>query len=489
MDYSPRLDLPYLMASQAQKHVTHNQAVRMLDCLVQPVVKGRTLTAPPASPNEGDGYIVAAAGAGAWAGKDGQVAVWQDGAWIFFAPAAGWQVYDTGAGERVVFSGSAWQPWRGGPALSFFGINATADATNRLSLKSDAALLSCDDVTPGTGDMRLKINKAAAAKTASILFQTGYSGRVEIGSTGDDKFHIKTSPDGATWSETLVADPATGNVGLGGFTSPEATATLNVLGNGTVGCAVFERVGAITSGPGATCRKARGTYAVPTAALSGDVVQNFFGTAYDGASHIGCANMRWVLEANASAGSAPTTAEFWTFKAGVGSASVFEIKSTGTARPVTDNAYTFGDSTHRWSAVWAANGTIQTSDKRDKDLVGTIAFAGAMVDALDPVLFKWKVGGKELVASKTETVMDEDGKVVPKIEEIEVPGARVHSGFLAQDIKAAMDAQNVDFAAWGLDDKDDPDSRQWTRPDQLVAVLWAALKETRAEVKALRGGA
>lgn len=215
MDHSPRLDLPYIMASQAQKHVTHNEAVRMLDCLVQPVVRDRTLTAPPASPAEGDGYIVAAAATGAWAGKDGQIAVLQDGAWVFFAPAQGWQVYDAGAGERLTFSGAAWQPWRGGPGLSFLGVNTNADTTNRLSLKSDAALLSHDDVTPGTGSMQLKLNKQATAKTTSILFQTGFSGRAEFQLAGDDNWHVKVSADGAAWTEAMVVMAASGNVKIG----------------------------------------------------------------------------------------------------------------------------------------------------------------------------------------------------------------------------------------------------------------------------------
>jgi len=215
MEYSPRLDLPYIIASQAQKHVTHNEAVRMLDCLVQPVVKGRTLSEPPADAIEGDGYIVATGGEGAWAGKDGQIAVLQDGAWMFFAPAQGWQVHDAGAGERLTWSGTAWQPWRGGSGLSFFGINTDADTTNRLSLKSDAALFSHDDVTPGTGDMRLTLNKQATAKTTSILFQTGFSGRAELGLTGDDGWHVKVSPDGATWLEALSVDATTGYMKLG----------------------------------------------------------------------------------------------------------------------------------------------------------------------------------------------------------------------------------------------------------------------------------
>lgn len=81
---------------------------------------------------------------------------------------------------------------------------------------------------------------------------------------------------------------------------------------------------------------------------------------------------------------------------------------------------------------------------------------------------------------------DQDG---PQPVAVPRPGQRAHAGFLAQDLKAAMDAAGVDFGAWGLEDRDDAASRQWTRPDQLVAVLWAALRETRAEVAALRRAA
>jgi hypothetical protein len=143
-----------------------------------------------------------------------------------------------------------------------------------------------------------------------------------------------------------------------------------------------------------------------------------------------------------------------------------------------------GQSGARWSAIWAANGTIQTSDSRDKTVIGGLDFAGAMIDAVDPVLFRWKVGGNEVRASETETEIV-DGSVVPAIEIAPKPGARSHAGFIAQDIKAAMNAADVDFAAWGLEDKNDPDSRQWMRPDQLIAVMWAALKETRAKVAEL----
>lgn len=56
---SARLRIPYLAASQAQKHVTHNEALTLLDTLVQASVIDKDLTTPPISPAEGDCYIVA----------------------------------------------------------------------------------------------------------------------------------------------------------------------------------------------------------------------------------------------------------------------------------------------------------------------------------------------------------------------------------------------------------------------------------------------
>lgn len=207
MDVSPRLDLPYIMASQAQKHVTHNEAVRMLDCLVQPVVQSRALSSPPASPTEGDGYIVATGASDAWSGREGQVACFQDGAWQFFTPAAGWRVHDTGAGESVVFTGTAWEPFRGGAGLPWLGVNTDAGEANRLSVAAAKTLLTHEG-----DDHRLTINKAASADTASVVFQTGFSGRAEFGLAGDDDWHVKISADGAAWSEALIADRSTGAV-------------------------------------------------------------------------------------------------------------------------------------------------------------------------------------------------------------------------------------------------------------------------------------
>jgi hypothetical protein len=450
----------------------------MLDCIVQLSVIDRDLAAPPSSPLDGDRYIVATGSSGAWSGRDGEVAAWQGGAWVFYAPRQGWIAWVADEDSLLAWDGASWIIAGGGVnPTPMIGINATADSTNRLSLKSAASLFDND----GHGHQH-KINKAASGDTASLLFQTGYSGRAEIGTTGDDKLHVKVSADGVAWTEAIVVDQSNGWVGIGNV-APQAP--FHLLR--TNAAPIHERVDNAIPGAVFESRKARGSISARTSVAAGDVIQGAFGAAYDGSAYIGCSNLRWVIDDAVSTGVTPTRVEFWTMSASGSHASKFEIKADGTARPTTDNAYSFGDGTHRWTAIYAANGTIQTSDAREKDVVGPLAFACALVDAVDPLLFRWHVGGKFLERDGDELDPEEPGKMRPRLVEREKPGVRMHAGWLAQDIKSAMDAAGVDFGAWGLEDTDDPSSRQWVRPDQLVAVLWAALKETRADVAALQG--
>ena len=229
MNATSNLNLPYIAPAQAQKHVTHNEAIRMLDAVAQAGVLDRHLTSPPAAPAEGDRYIVAAAGGGAWAGRDHALAAWQDGAWAFYDPRPGWLVWVIDENALLVWDGASWAPASAGggggvtPASlgdgshALVGVNgAGADATNRLSVRTQAALFdSVDAGEGGTGDCRIVVNKEAASDTASCLFQTGFSGRAEFGLTGDDGFHIKVSANGVDWTDAINIDQQNGNVGVG----------------------------------------------------------------------------------------------------------------------------------------------------------------------------------------------------------------------------------------------------------------------------------
>lgn len=203
------LSLPYIMPSQAQKHVTHNEAIAALDVLVQTVVADETAS-PPDAPEPGERVIVAPDPTGAFAGEANAIAVWRDGGWVFVAPEIGWRAYDRTRQRVVVFTGGGWEelpPPRALADLDTVGINATADTGNRLAVASAASLFTHD----GT-DHRLKVNKAAETDTASLLYQTGFSGRAEMGLAGSDDFAVKVSPDGANWIEALRIDRGSGHV-------------------------------------------------------------------------------------------------------------------------------------------------------------------------------------------------------------------------------------------------------------------------------------
>lgn len=217
-EQTENLALPYIMPSQAQKHVTHNEAIRMLDAVVQLSVLSETQTAPPASPDAGARYIIGPDPTGDWSGKHNQIAAYQDSAWMYYVPQAGWLAYVASAGTLLAFDGAQWSPVAGSVSdqAPFFGINTNADATNRLAAKSDAVLFSHDDVTPGSGDVRFTINKAANDKTSSLLFQSNWSGHAEFGLSGDNDIALKVSDDGANWQTALQIDAASATTRFGG---------------------------------------------------------------------------------------------------------------------------------------------------------------------------------------------------------------------------------------------------------------------------------
>tara|TARA_R110002020_G_scaffold343819_4_gene558198 strand:- start:968 stop:2023 length:1056 start_codon:yes stop_codon:yes gene_type:complete len=347
MDHTTRLALPFIMPGQAQKHITHNEALQALDALVQPVVQSRTLATPPPAPLEGESYLVPALASGAWAGHTDDIATFAAGAWQFRSPAPGFQLYCRADRTALVFDAGAWTPLASlGAGLPLLGINSSADSTNRLAVAAEASLFT----HAGAGH-QLKLNKATPADTASLLYQTNWSGRAEMGLAGSDNWLLKVSPDGSNWISALAVNTATG---------------------------------------------------------------------------------------------ATTVA--------------------ATLRPATDNAVTLGGAGARWSAIWAATGTIQTSDIRHKIDIAPSMLGLDFILALTPVQFRYAVGGRAA-----------DG--TPR------RGQRTHFGLLAQQVQAALG--ETDFAGHVLVDPADPDSEQGLRYDQFIAPLIAAIQALAARIAAL----
>ncbi len=200
---TPNLDLTPLAAAQSQKHVTVNEAFARLDAATQLAVKDRTRTTPPQSSEDGDRHLIADDASGAWLSHEDDIAAWDAAAqnWIFLTPRDGWQVWVTDEQKMLRYDGAVWKS----EIPTQLGVNATPDETNRLAVASEAILLTHE----GAG-IQAKLNKATATDTASILFQTNYTGHAEIGLTGGTDLQFKTSPDGITFNDVITLDAATG---------------------------------------------------------------------------------------------------------------------------------------------------------------------------------------------------------------------------------------------------------------------------------------
>ena len=214
-DATPRLGLPYLAAGQAQKHVTLNGALALLDGLVQTAVDSRTLAAQPAAPEDGALYILPAGATGSdWAGRPaGALLRFEAGAWAPSPSIEGQLAYVRDEATLLVRQAGGWvalsQALGALQNVPLLGVGGTADPGSPLTVRGAAALFT------GVGaGCQLKLNKARPADTASVLFQTGYSGRAEVGLCGDDGLHVKMSADGASFVEAAVVDAA-GRMGLG----------------------------------------------------------------------------------------------------------------------------------------------------------------------------------------------------------------------------------------------------------------------------------
>lgn len=218
-DHSARLALPYLAAGQMQKHVTLNEALTRLDAVVQTVVVSRTTTAQPGAPADGGLWILPSGVTGAdWSTRSAGA--------LMRAEGGGWTVVETGDGlialvedadEVVVRHGGAWVPLGArlgvAQALTRLGIGTTADSGNPFAARLNTALWTALEAwAGGTGDLRLTLNKEASGDVLSLLFQSGWGGRAELGLVGDDDLRLKVSADGSSWHDAFVVDRATGRM-------------------------------------------------------------------------------------------------------------------------------------------------------------------------------------------------------------------------------------------------------------------------------------
>ncbi|WP_103256905.1 DUF2793 domain-containing protein [Tabrizicola aquatica] len=241
-DITTHLLLPYILASQAQKHVTHNEALRLLDAMVQLSVLDRTRTAPPASPVDGDRHIVASGATGLWSGWDLNIAFWVDGVWMRLVPRPGWLAWIAEEQAFVVWTGSAWDPV-GEPvdvSDAIFSLVNDADPTKK-------ALFSLSGISTGT--TRTFTLPNTSSELAILAGTQTFTGN-------------KTFSGTLTASGTVTVSAAAANIGTAtttatygmgtGATSTGVTKTVNLGTGGASGSTTVVNIGSATAGSGGT---------------------------------------------------------------------------------------------------------------------------------------------------------------------------------------------------------------------------------------------
>jgi hypothetical protein len=168
------------------------------------------------------------------------------------------------------------------------------------------------------------------------------------------------------------------------------------------------------------------------------------------------------------------------------------VDSNGDFRPGSDNAYSCGLSGSRWDVVYAADGTINTSDENEKEDIIDEPLGLAFINAIRPVQFKWK-DRPEISEIREVEEYDADGELTGNTIEKKYVAAvakknvRPHHGLIAQEIKAVLTNLNIDFAGYidpGVTGDAGPTGLRYS---EFLAPMIKAIQELSDRIDALEG--
>lgn len=84
--------------------------LKRLGAVVGLSVKDRDLATPPATPVDGDRYIIPAGATGAWSGRTDQIAARVAGVWEYHVPQIGWLCFVEDEEVLTVYKAAGWSP-------------------------------------------------------------------------------------------------------------------------------------------------------------------------------------------------------------------------------------------------------------------------------------------------------------------------------------------------------------------------------------------
>lgn len=164
-DLTARLKLPLLQPGQAQKEMFHNEALTLIDAALHPATAAPATNDPPATPADGQMWIIGATPSGAWSGRAGTLATWTSGGWRFVAPLPGMTVWLSGSARWAWHDGTVWRM----DALPCAGI--AVDGVPVLGARKPA-IAGPSGGTTVDAEARTGINQILAAMRAHGLIDT-----------------------------------------------------------------------------------------------------------------------------------------------------------------------------------------------------------------------------------------------------------------------------------------------------------------------------
>jgi hypothetical protein len=252
--------------------------------------------------------------------------------------------------------------------------------------------------------------------------------------------------------------------------STSAALTMNNSGSGDSSGATFNGSIAKTisyntiGAPSTSGTNATGTWGISITGSSGSTAYatsagsagSCTGNAATATTAAGLTGSPTITVAQVNTGSINTTGS--TISLNISSTPIVSVNNLNLFFPNTDNTISLGAGANRWTVVYASTGTINTSDANEKQQIADLTVAEKAVgQALKGIIKSFKFN--DAVVEKGEL-------------------ARVHFGVIAQDVKAAFEAQGLDATKYGVfcsDTLTDGTVRLGVRYEELFALIIGSL--------------
>jgi hypothetical protein len=443
-DDTARLKLPHLVSLQELNAVTWNEALEQIDALVDLHLLGQFVNTPPASPQDGDAYLIGGAPTGAWTGYAYKIASCRDGAWRFYQPFNGLSAFV--AGTVIVYVNGVWQP----VGSTDFATRSGSETLTGKTL-SNAALSGTTGLPGGSAISAsgwIGIGKTPVHALDVVRTDVTSNAFVQAGAS----VVYTATPGGLTgtnfviagyYAATLNGPVTSGSTYLRGL---QGTATLNATATG----ALAETLGL--------------TFAIYNYQPAGSSVVNVCGTDVwynhrGGGSLTNLFGFRWIgalsggtgtiansygLYLDTSALDSCIASNYGVYQAGGNARNYFAgrvglgtssplagcaLDAAGHVFPHAANSYNLGSSSYYWANGYIQNAWTVVSDETLKDDIAGLTEAEMAVAKRIASL---------IATYKMKTAVAEKG-----------PLARKHCGWIAQRIEEVFADHGLDPFAYG----------------------------------------